>query len=98
VQDADIVHLSIGPDLHPHDNKTAEEFWDFLRSWGRDWLWDHVYTPFGIDALVDSIADGTAVLVTDGSYSRKIRSNINGAGWMIYCRARHKVVFKGSFF
>jgi hypothetical protein len=98
VQDADIVHLSIGPDLHPRDNKTAEDFWDFLQSWDGDWLWNHVYTPFGIDALVDSIADGTAVLVTDGSYSRKIRSNIDGAGWMIYCRARCKVVFKGSFY
>jgi predicted RNA-binding Zn ribbon-like protein len=56
-------------------------------------LWDHVYTP-----LVDLIADGTAVLVTDGSCSRKICSNIDGAGWMIYCRARRKVVFKGSFY
>ena len=69
-----------------------------MRSWGRDWLWDHVYTPFGIDALVDLIADGTAVLVADGSYSRKIRSDIDGAGWMIDCRVRRKVVFKGSFY
>jgi hypothetical protein len=35
---------------------------------------------------VEAIADGTAVLVTDGSYSRKIRHNIDGAGWLIYCR------------
>jgi hypothetical protein len=35
--------------------------------------------PFGIDALVDSIADGTTVLIADGSYSCKIRSDIDGS-------------------
>jgi hypothetical protein len=52
----------------------------------------------GIDALVDAIADGTAILVTDGSYSRKVRSDIDGAGWMIYCSALKKVVLKGTTF
>jgi hypothetical protein len=94
----DIVHLSVSPGLNQQDSITEEEFWAFLQNWGGDWLWDHVYRPFGIDALVDSIADGTAVLVTDGSYSCKICSNIDGAGWMIYCRAHRKVVFKGSFY
>ncbi len=68
-----------------------------MRGWGGDWLWEHTYLPFGIDALVNSIAEGTAILVTDGSYSRKIRHDIDGAGWLIYCNRRKKVVFKGSF-
>jgi hypothetical protein len=76
---------------------TEEEFWAYLRGWGGAWLWEHTYLPFGIDALVDSIAEGTAILVTDGSYSRKIRHDIDGAGWLIYCKRRKKVVFKGSF-
>jgi elongation factor P hydroxylase len=54
-----------------------------------------VYTPFGIDAVV--VVEAIA-LVTDGSYSRKICSEIDGAGWMIYCKSRRKVVFKGSFY
>jgi hypothetical protein len=61
-------------------------------------LWDHVYTPFGIDALVDLIADGTAVLVRDGLYSCKIHSNIDGAGWMIIGECVVKWCFlKGPF-
>jgi hypothetical protein len=48
--------------------------------------------------MVDAIASGSAVLVTDGSYSLKIWSDIDGASWMIYCRTRRKVVFKGSFY
>jgi hypothetical protein len=98
VDGADVVHLSVRPSFNQHNSTTEEEFWAFLQSLGRDWLWEHVYMPFGIDALVDSIADGTAVLVTDDSYSRKICSDIDGAGWIIYCRACCKVVFKGSFY
>lgn len=45
---------------------------------------------------MDAVAGGSAILVTDGSYSRKIRSEIDGAGWMIYCKVRKKVVFRGS--
>jgi hypothetical protein len=56
------------------NHKSEEEFWSFVRSWRGEWLWDHIYTPLGIDAMVDAIARGSAVLVTDGSYSRKIRS------------------------
>jgi elongation factor P hydroxylase len=48
--------------------------------------------------MVDAIASGSAVLVTDGSYSCKIWSDIDGTSWMIYCRTRCKVVFKGSFY
>jgi hypothetical protein len=83
---SEIVHLSVGPLLKQQVHCTEEEFWAHLHSWGGEWLWDHTYLPFGIDPLVEAIADGTAVLVTDGSYSRKIRHNIDGAGWLIYCR------------
>jgi hypothetical protein len=92
------VHLATGPPLAWNEQKTKDEFWSFVCSLGGEWLWEHVFTPLGIDALVDTIAGGSAVLVTDGSYSRKIRSDIDGAGWMIYCRARKKVVFKCSFY
>lgn len=92
-----IVHLSVGPGLKQHDSTTEEEFWAFVQSWGGDWSWDQIFTSLGID-LVILIADGLAVMVTDGLYSHKICSDIDGAGWMIYCRSRCKVVFKGSFY
>jgi hypothetical protein len=65
-----------------------EEFWENLKSWGRDWLWDHIYTPFGLDAVVEAVDSGSTVYVTDGLYSQKIRSEIDGAGYMIYCATR----------
>ncbi len=40
---------------------------------------------------------GLAVYVTDGSYSHKIRSEIDGEGYMIYCKSRRKVTLKSSF-
>jgi hypothetical protein len=90
--------LGSGPPLCWRQDRDPEEFWDYLHSWGGEWLWDNIYTPFGFDAVVDAKAGGSAILVTDGSYSQKIRSEIDGAGWLIYCRARKKVVFKGTTF
>jgi hypothetical protein len=48
--------------------------------------------------VVEAIDSGSAVYVTDGSYSRKIRSEIDGAGYMIYCIRWKKVVLKSSFY
>jgi hypothetical protein len=99
IEGDEIVHLATGPPLAwNYEQQTENDFWSYVRSLGGEWLWEHVFTPLGIGALVDAIAGGSAVLVTDGSYSRKIRTDIDGAGWMIYCRARKKVVFKGSFY
>ena len=93
-----IIHLSVGRPPKQRVHYTEDEFWAHLSSWGGEWLWEHTYLPFGIDPLVVAIADGAAVLVTDGSYSQKIWHNIDGAGWLIYCRRRKKVVFKCSFY
>lgn len=60
-------------------------------------MWENYYMPYGIDALIEAIASGTAIYVTDGSYSRKIRADIDGAGWLVYCRKLKKAVFKASF-
>jgi hypothetical protein len=94
-----VQQLSPGQPLRRASDREPEEFWEYLKSWGGKWLWDHVYyTPFGLDAVVEAIDLGSAVYVTDGSYSRKIRSEIDGAGYMIYCRRQKKVVLKGSFY
>jgi hypothetical protein len=93
-----VQQLSPGWPLRHTANREPEEFWAYLKSWDSKWLWNHIYTPFGLDAVVKAIDSGSAVYVTDGSYSRKIRSEIDGAGYMIYCKRRKKVVLNGSFY
>ena len=51
-----------------------------------------------IDAVVEAFANGTAILVTDGSYKRKVRSDLCGAGWLIYCTDRQSPLLEGSFY
>lgn len=80
------------------DTDTAEEFWRFLKDWGGEWFWDHVHTPYGIDAVIDAMAGGTALFVTDGSYNRKIRRDTDSAGWLVYCTARKQIVLEGSLY
>jgi hypothetical protein len=53
--------------------------------------------PYGFDAVVDAIFSSKAIYVTDGSYNRPLRSELDGAGWLIYCPTRKRVVFTCSF-
>eukprot|EP00956_Cyclotella_meneghiniana_P044358 scaffold313735_cov149-Cyclotella_meneghiniana.AAC.1 len=41
---------------------------------------------------------GTAILVTDGSYNRKVDSSVCGAGWLVHCTKLNKTVLEGSFY
>lgn len=88
--------LGTGEPLLGIQTDASEHFWDYVKGWGGFWLWDNIRTPHGLDAVIDAIASGSAVMVTDGSYSRNIRSEIDGAGWLIYCRQRKHIVLKGS--
>ena len=47
---------------------------------------------------MEAVAGGSAVYVTDGSYSRIIHSDIDGAGWVVFCKTKKKVVLKGSYY
>lgn len=93
----DVVRLlGTGGPLLGIQGDANEEFWEYVKSWGGAWLWDTIRTPHGLDAVVDAIASGSAIMVTDGSYCRNIRSEIDDAGWLIYCRQRKHIVLKGS--
>jgi hypothetical protein len=83
--------------LRTTGDRDPDEFREYLRSWVGEWIWEHIYTPFGIDAVIKAIDLGSAVYVTDGSYSCKIRSEIDGAGYMIYCKSRRKVFLRDPF-
>jgi hypothetical protein len=61
-------------------------------------MWDHVELPLGLDAVVDAISAGSAVFVTDGSYNRGVCRDIDGAGWLVFCKQKRRIVLRGSFF
>jgi hypothetical protein len=92
-----IVKLATGPPLLS-ESEELDNFWDFLRSFGGGRMWDHVELPLGFDAVVDAVSAGSAVFVTDGSYNRGVRRDIDGAGWLVFCKIKRRIVLRGSFY
>lgn len=88
---------STGPPLLLAEPVGEESFWTFLKAWGGEWMWDDRHMPDGFDAVVDAIFSGTAIYVTDGSYNRPLREDLDGAGWLIYCTSRKRIIFTSSF-
>ena len=60
--------------------------WEHVEDEGQDLTW-----------LLEALKNGSAVMVTDGSFDRKREPLISGAGWEITCRKARKFL-KGSFF
>ena len=95
--EVDLVRLlGTGPCLLGKQEMQEDDFWTFVKAWGGAWMWDDVTTPYGLNIVVNAIASGTAILVTDGSYNRKVRADIDGAGWLVYCTARKQIILIGS--
>ena len=80
------------------DSKDPDDFWSYLASDNGDWMWDQLNCPLGIDVVFEALAMGTAILVTDGSYNRKVDSRVCGAGWVVHCTKLNKTVLEGSFY
>jgi hypothetical protein len=76
----------------------ADNFWCYLCSFGGGWMWDHVELPLGLDAVVDAISAGSAVFVTDGLYNRGVHRDLDGAGWLVYCTMRRRIILRGLFY
>ena len=94
--EAVILH-DIGPPM-PHEHVTSNAtFWEHLRSQGGEWMWDHVTGNQEMEWFHDALADGTAMMAADGSYSRDLDRTLSGTGWAITC-TRSKHLIKGSFF
>jgi hypothetical protein len=91
------VIRSTGPQILLTEPVAEEDFWSFLSGWGGDWMWEDRHMPYGFDAVVDAVFSGKAIYVTDGSYNRPLRDDLDGAGWLIYCPTRKRVVFTCSF-
>ena len=97
VEDTTIRCREVGPSLASSPSQ-PDDFWAFLCSWGGDWMWEHIEDEGqDIQWMVDALKNGTAVLVTDGSFDRKMAPNVSGAGWVFCCREAKKIL-RGSFY
>ncbi len=71
-------------------------FLEVLEAWGNTWLWEHMTVTGGITWVHESIAQGTLVAVTDGSYIRELFPHICLAAFVLECSHRRRRIF-GSF-
>jgi hypothetical protein len=66
-----------------------KNFWEFLHSWGENWMWERIENDQETKEDATWIANGMRhnllIWVTDGSYNRKKASNLSGVGWIICC-------------
>ena len=96
--DSNAVRLhSIGPSLcdGPPD---PSKFFDFLSSWGGEWMWSNVKNDdTDMRWVLQAIRNGSGIWCTDGSYNRPIAPHVSGAGWVFYCTVQRKKL-QGSFY
>jgi hypothetical protein len=86
--------LSTTPTAEPGKKPTS--FLVVLELWGNTWLWDNMSVTGGTEWVHHSIANGSLVAVTDGSYIRELYSNLCSAAFVIECsKGRGQIV--GSF-
>lgn len=91
-----ILH-HIGPPMPADHEEVAPTFWEYLRSQGGEWMWDHVTGNREMEWFRDALSHGTAMMVADGSYSKDLDPHLCGTGWAIRCTASKQMI-KGSFF
>ncbi len=96
VEEDVVVVKGDGPCL-PRLRPIRLSFWGTMREGGGHWMWDYVSDKESDLLWVKEALDrGSAILATDGSYSRTKGPHVSGAGWVIACRKTHKLL-KGSF-
>jgi hypothetical protein len=68
-----VVKLSKGPALAKASNKRLD-FWEFLYSWGGEWMWEGIEACQGLPYDMIWVAEGmknyTLIWVADSSYDR----------------------------
>jgi hypothetical protein len=75
--------ISVAPIANP--DPVPLTFKEVLMSWGSTWLWEHVSITGGDTWIEESIADGTLVTVTDGTYIRELFLNVCLAAFVLEC-------------
>ena len=97
VAPATVGYISHGPRLLT-GSADEQTFFQFLRSWGGEWMWTNVGNDgTNLDWVVAALSSGTAIWVTDGSYNKDIAPHVSGAGWVLYCTSTGKRLY-GNFY
>jgi hypothetical protein len=92
-----ILHREIEPPLASFSSVT-QSFWTHLRSMGGEWMWEHIFEgEIEVGWVRDTLANGTFLAVTDGSYDREKAPTVSGSGWIIVCTDCHRTL-RVSFF
>lgn len=95
------IHLLELGTAQPHQHSSdqlPESFWEFVTSQGGDWIWDYIEGKHeNMSWIATALYDGSAIMVTDGSYNRVRAPNISGAGWVLVSTKSLKMVY-GSFY
>ncbi len=79
-------------------NVRLNTFWEMLMRRGGTWMWDYVSNRSNNTGwLMTALQQGSAVLATDGSYSRIRGPTVCGAGWVFAC-CRSRRILCGSFY
>lgn len=65
-------YISHGPRLLA-GTVDKQTFFDFLRSWGGEWMWTNIDNDgTTLDWVVSALSEGTTIWITDGSYNKDI--------------------------
>ena len=80
-----VLRRSIGPPLATPIT-TDNDFWDFLRSFGGEWMWNNIVEGYiEVEWIKTALETNTFIGVTNGSYNRERASTVSGSGWLICC-------------
>ena len=99
--DDDYLLLRTGPDLIQNGPSMPDNFWEFLSSWGGEWMWEDIstdgYSTRDLSWLANGMKVGSLIFIADGSYNREKASDISGTGWIVYCKNSGRKI-QGSFY
>jgi hypothetical protein len=70
-----------GPQMAPH----PLTFWEVLCKWQRTWMWDNLQWVGDDDWIANTIAKGTCMAVTYGSYMKDLYPHIYSAMVVLEC-------------
>jgi hypothetical protein len=85
--DSRVSKLHEGPRLAT-ESSCSINFWEFLFSWHRVWMWDGINdsqeTKHDLAWIADRMSSNSLIWTTDGSHNRKKAANLCGVGWIIF--------------
>jgi hypothetical protein len=93
VDDMHVNKMNTGPAL-ARGPQQPSNFWEFLRSWGGERMWDRVKdsqaTKHDLSWLIQGMEMNSPIWVTDSSYDRKRSPVISKVRWIIFCQTTGK--------